>query len=279
LSPVRPVSPIAPYIGGKRNLARRIVGLIDAIPHTLYAEPFVGMGGIFFRRQRRPKVEVINDISTDVATLFRVLQRHYQQFLDTLKWQLAGRAEFERLMRVDPTTLTDLERSARFLVLQRTAFGGKVDGRNYGTDRNGPARFDLTKLVPMLEDVHERLSGVHIERLPYAELIRRYDQAGALFYLDPPYWNCETDYGPGVFGPDDFRALAEQLASIQGAFALSINDAPEVREIFGRFEFQEVETTYAIGTAASGSAKRVGELIVSNVADLPSLQASSPARS
>jgi DNA adenine methylase len=35
-------------------LAKRLVERINAVP-TLYAEPFVGMGGIFFRRDQRPK--------------------------------------------------------------------------------------------------------------------------------------------------------------------------------------------------------------------------------
>jgi DNA adenine methylase len=60
---VRPVSPPAGYIGGKRNLSRRICAIIEATPHTSYAEPFVGMGGIFLRRARRPRAEAINDIS------------------------------------------------------------------------------------------------------------------------------------------------------------------------------------------------------------------------
>lgn len=265
--PVRPINPVAPYIGGKRNLARRLVSIIDQQAHALYAEPFVGMGGVFFKRTRRPKIEVINDISADVATLFRILQRHYQQFLDTLKWQLSSRSEFDRLMSVDATTLTDLERAARFLYLQRLAFGGRVDGRNYGTDRNGPARFDLTKLVPMLEDVHERLSGVHIERLPYSELLRRYDRPDAFFYLDPPYHGCEADYGKGVFAAADFEMLAEQLATIEGSFLLSINDTPAVRAIFARFGQVEVETTYMLATKSIGG-KRVGELFISNF-DLP----------
>src|SRR4051794_34544684 len=98
LVPVQPVRPPAGYIGGKRNLSRRLVAMISAIDHTLYAEPFVGMGGVFFRRTRRPGAEVINDVSMDVATLFRVLQRHYQPFLDMLKWRFASRAEFERLL-------------------------------------------------------------------------------------------------------------------------------------------------------------------------------------
>ena len=74
--PVRPVQPPAPYLGGKRNLAGRLVKLIDAIPHRTYVDVFHGMGGVFLRRTRQTPVEVINDISGDVANLFRVLQRH-----------------------------------------------------------------------------------------------------------------------------------------------------------------------------------------------------------
>jgi DNA adenine methylase len=258
LAPVDPVRPVAPYIGGKRNLSRRLVERIAQLPHDLYAEPFVGMGGVFFRRTRRPAVEVINDISADVTTLFRILQRHYQPFLDTLKWQLSSRAEFDRLLRVDPTTLTDLERAARFLYLQRQAFGGKVEGRTFGVSKTGPARFDLTKLVPMLEEVHERLSGVQIERLRYDQFIRRYDRPGALFYLDPPYWGCEADYGQGVFSGDDFRGLRDLLSGLQGRFILSINDIPQIRTAFAGFPIEEVDVSYRV----SGKATPARELIV-----------------
>src|SRR5205085_7605719 len=127
-----PVRTPAPYISGKRNLSRRLATLIAARPCTTYAEPFVGMGGVFLRRTRRATCEVINDISEDVATFVRILQRHYVPVMDMLRFQLTTRAGFERLMKVDPSTLTDLERAARFLYLQRLAFGGKVAGRNFG---------------------------------------------------------------------------------------------------------------------------------------------------
>jgi DNA adenine methylase len=258
---VKPVVPAAPYLGGKRNLARRLCSIIDATPHVAYAEPFVGMGGVFLRRSKRPKCEVINDISEDVTTFFRILQRHYVAFMDMLRFQLTTRAGFERLMRTDPSTLTDLERAARFLYLQRTAFGGKVVGRNYGMVMDGPARFDVTRLGPVLEDLHERLAPVQIERLPYATFIEKYDRPGTLFYLDPPYWGCEQDYGD-QFGRDDFEQLAEQLARIRGRFILSINDTPGAREVFSRFELEETQTTYGICTKVTGAGKRVGELII-----------------
>lgn len=260
LNAVVPALPPAPYFGGKRLLAKRLIERINATPHTLYAEPFVGMGGVFLRRDHRPKTEVINDLSKDVANLFRILQRHYPQFMDVLRFQLTTRADFYRLIETNAETLTDLERAARFLYLQRTAFGGKISGRNFGTTRTGPARFDLNKLEPMLADIHERLSSVVIECLPYGEFIQRYDRPGALFYLDPPYWGCEGDYGKGQFERADFERLAAILYSLKGTFILSINDTPEVRATFAAFRLEPVPVRYSVAGAHKG--REFPELII-----------------
>lgn len=257
---VNPVSPVAGYVGGKKQLARRIIGRIGEIEHTIYAEPFVGMGGVFLRRPNRPKTEAINDASRDIATFFRVLQRHYQALLDMLKWQVTSRAEFERLAKQDPETLTDLERSARFLYLQRLTFGGKIAGRSFGIDTNSAARFDITRLVPMLEAVHERLAGVWVDCLPWQEFIRRWDRPGTLFYLDPPYWGTEHYYGRDMFGRDDFAELSRALQGLQGRFILSLNDVPEVRELFAWASIESVELSYQAGGARA--TKRVCEVVI-----------------
>lgn len=263
LEAVHPVRPAAGYIGGKRNLAKRLVPLIGSVEHTTYAEVFVGMGGIFLRRTRRPKVEVINDWSEDVSTFFRILQRHYVAFLDMLRFQITSRAGFDRLMKTDPATLTDLERAARFLYLQRLAFGGKVSGRNFGVSPATPARFDMTKIIPNLEAIHERLSDVTIERLDWSDFIEKYDRPGTLFYLDPPYYGCEADYGRDLFSRGQFEAMARQLSAIRGKFILSLNDHPEVRRVFAGFAIDEVETVYQIG--GMDKTKAVTELVIANV--------------
>jgi DNA adenine methylase len=259
---VTPILPVAPWLGGKRNLAKRICGLIDTTPHTTYAEPFVGMGGIFLRRSLRPRAEVINDYGRDVANLFRILQRHYPQFLDTLRFQLTTRAEFDRLVDTRPDTLTDLERAGRFLYLQRTAFGGKISGQNFGVQRDRPGRFNLTTLEPMLEDLHSRLAGVTIECLDFADFIRRYDGEGTLFYLDPPYWGSEGDYGKALFSREDFARLADVLAALKGRFILSLNDVQGVRDTFAAFQMAPVRTTYTIGS--KGAQPDRAELLIAN---------------
>lgn len=254
------MKPAAAYIGGKKQLAGTIVKCIERIPHETYAEPFVGMGGVFLRRSRVPKGEVINDRSKDVATFFRVLQRHYNPLIDMLRWQFTSRAEFERLQASDPATLTDLERAVRFLYLQKAAFGGKVRGRNFGVDPLG-ARFNVAKLEPMLDALHERLTGVTIECLPWAEFIRRYDRPTTLFYLDPPYYGGERDYGAGLFDRAEYTEMAEVLAAVQGRFILSINDVPAMRRTFQRFRIRPVTLTYTVARK-SGAAKAAKELIV-----------------
>lgn len=245
-APVQPVRPLAAYVGGKRNLSGRLVELIGRTPHVTYAEPFVGMGGVFFRRDRRPPQEVINDLSGDVANLFRVLQEHYTPLVDELRFKLSSRNEFQRLMAQDPATLTDLRRAARFLYLQSLAFGGRVADRHYGVSMGQPARFDFTKIVPRLQDVHERLCGVSIEQLPFDRFIARYDRPGTLFYCDPPYYGSEDYYGADLFPKAEFERLSDCLKGLRGSFILSLNDVPEVREIFSWATIEPVELTYRL---------------------------------
>lgn len=240
----------------KRRLAAKLCDLIASRPHRTYAEAFVGMGGIFFRRELRPPA----DRNGEVANLFRILQRHYPQFMDTLRFQITSRREFERLKASDPVTLTDLERAGRFLYLQRLAFGGKVAGQNFGVDRRAAGGFNLTRLAPLLEEVHERLAGVVIESLDWPFFLDRYDAPETLFYLDPPYWGSEGDYGKELFGREQFELLAQRLSVLRGSFIMSINDVPDIRERFGRFKVEEVDLLYSV---TKGKPTAARELIVS----------------
>jgi DNA adenine methylase len=254
--------PPAPYLGGKRNLAKRLTAMIAETPHHAYVEPFVGMGGVFLRRASAAPVEVINDLSGDVANLFRVVRRHYAPFVAELRWLIASRAEFERQRALDSRLLTDIERAVRFLYLQRLAFGGCVIGQSFGVRRRSSSRFNLTTLRAELKLLRDRLAPVTIEQLDYADVIQRYDSPTTLFFLDPPYDGTE---GYGIeFGRDHYLAMAEKLAGIQGRLILSINDTPFIRETFARFAVTEVDTTWSVSTASTGGAKKVTELIIRN---------------
>jgi DNA adenine methylase len=82
------------------------------------------------------------------------------------------------------------------------------------------------------------------------------------FYIDPPYFGCENYYGKNLFSREDFAKIAEQLRGVQGKFLLSINDTPEIREVFKDFYVKEVATKYTAGTRQAGH-KDVIELLYS----------------
>ncbi|ENN94671.1 phage-related modification methylase [Bartonella vinsonii subsp. berkhoffii str. Tweed] len=261
LKSIDPIEPAAAYVGGKIKLAKTIIKIIEGIPHRTYAEPFVGMGGIFFRRKLIPLYEVINDCSGDVVNFFRVLQRHYHPFMDLLEFQISSREAFQRFTLQDPKTLTDLERALRFLYLQRLSFGGQVAKRSFGINPYRGARFNSFKLEGFLKLIYRRLSNVTIEHLDWFDFIRRYDRSTTLFYLDPPYFGVENCYGKDLFKREDYQKMSTLLAQLKGKFVLSLNDVPEIRKTFSQFKLKEVNTSYTCG---SNNPMLAQELIISN---------------
>jgi DNA adenine methylase len=120
----------------------------------------------------------------------------------------------------------------------------------------------VSKIGPVLEAIHERLARVTIERLPWSDFIMKYDWSDALFYLDPPYYGCEGDYGKDLFDRAQFPKIAAQLATINGRFLLSLNDHPDVRRIFAAFAMVAVDVSYSI---SGGNGTAATELIISNL--------------
>ena len=257
--------PLASWKGGKRLLARRIIERIEAIPHSCYAEPFAGMGGVFLRRRARARSEILNDRNADIANLFRVLREHPDELARQFRWAVAARREFARLLQVPPGTLTDIQRAARFAYLQSLSFGGlpahEATPGQLNMDAHGRSRMRGPRMLRLIEAAHARLQGVHVECLDWDAFMRRYDRPFTLFYLDPPYWGHENDYGKGIFERADYARMAGILGGIEGRFLLSLNDRPEVRELFGAFRIEPVRTTY---TLDARHARRAGELLVSN---------------
>ncbi len=262
---VKSINPIAPYLGGKRLLAKTIVPMIEKISHSIYAEPFMGMGGVFFRRTKKPKCEAINDINSEIINMFRMVERFPDYLADMLKFKVCSRTEFKQMLATPPLLLTELERAVRYLYIQKNAFGGQTQHQAFGVATERAGRFNTERLIPQIEELHQRLAGVYIECLPYPEFITRYDRPNTLFYLDPPYWNCENDYGKGIFSKADFDELAKLLKGIKGKFVMSINDVPEIRAIFKDFYIKEVQTRYTISIKETGQSKKVKELLISNV--------------
>jgi len=103
---------------------------------------------------------------------------------------------------------------------------------------------------------------VYVENMHYLKLIERFDRPETFFYIDPPYYGNEDDYGEGIFCREDFTKLRDALASIQGRFIMSINDVPQIRELFTDYSMDRVMTSYKMPGAHKQ--KKVTELLIGN---------------
>lgn len=250
--------PLIPWIGGKRRLAREI---IPAFPdHSCYVEPFCGAAALFFLKEPA-KVEVLNDVNSDLISLYRVVKHHLDEFVRQFRWAMTSREMYGWLKVTEPHTLTDIQRAARFFYLMKCGFGGKVDGQTFGTATTSKPRLNLLRLEEDLSAVHMRLAQVVIEHLDWAECVKRYDRLHTLFYLDPPYWGTE---GYGVdFGLDQYSRMAELLASIKGKAVVSVNDIPEMRSAFKGLPMKGLTIKYSVGAVKTRGAAK-GELLIAN---------------
>ncbi|MEN9889864.1 MAG: hypothetical protein RLY78_159, partial [Pseudomonadota bacterium] len=210
-----------------------------------------------FLRPVSAQVEVLNDINGELTNLYRVVQHHLEEFVRQFKWALSSREVFKWLQDTPPETLTDLQRAARFFYLQQQAFGGRVDGQTWGTATTAPP-INLLRIEESLSSAHLRLTNAYVEHLDWQACMERYDRPHTLFYLDPPYWQTE---GYGVPFPwAQYEAMADLMGRLKGKAVLSINDHPDIRRVFARFEMEELSIDYTVGGGANRATR--GELII-----------------
>lgn len=250
-------SPLVPWIGGKRRLAKHLLPLFPA--HSCYVEPFCGAAALFFMKDPVSS-EVLNDINGDLVSLYRVIQHHPEELIRQFKYALSSRQVFDWLKEQPTEPLTDIQRAARFYYLQKLGFGGKVEGRTFGTATTTPPRMSFTRIEEDLAIAHLRLQRVFVEHLPWETCITRYDRPHSLFYCDPPYWGTE---GYGVDFPlDQYDKMATLARSIEGKMIISVNDIPEMRTAFAGLSISTVGINYTVGGSGRGTPRQ--ELIIRN---------------
>jgi len=244
---------------GKRRLAKVLLPIINSRPHSCYVEEFAGGASMFFLRQPA-EVEVLNDVNGEVINLYRVIKNHLEEFAKQFKFAIASRKVFEWTKDIPPHVLTDIQRAARFLYLQKLAFGSKVSSQTFGTSPSSPPRFNILRLEEDLSQAHLRLSRAWIEHLDWDVCLQKWDRDYTLHFMDPPYYETE---GYGVpFALEEYHKIAASMRTMKGSAILTINDHPEMVRIFKGFKADTAKIDYTIGGGGKGKGRQ--ELIYRN---------------
>lgn len=250
--------PIIAWLGGKRRLAKTLLPLFPE--HKCYVEPFCGAAALYFMKEPA-KSEIINDINGDLVNLFRVVKHHPEALIDEFQHALCSRQMFEWLKHTPPEILTDIQRAAKFYYLQKLAFGARHTNPSFGTATASPPRLNLNNLQKDISQAHERLKRTLIEHDDWYQVMERYDRPHTFYYLDPPYYEL-TGYGV-EFGFEQYEQMADFMANCKGKVLVSLNDHPDIVNVFSDFDIKRTSITYTVGRQTP-NARRSSELIIKN---------------
>lgn len=241
-------------VGGKSKLRNTIIEMIPK--HTCYVELFFGAGWVYFGKEES-KVEVINDIDSELVNLFKTIKYHSPEIERLLQYEFSGRDIFEEYKNCSIEYLTEIHRAIRFLYLITQSFAGKGKVYGYGTTKK-PSQHIFKEV---LGEIRERLKNTYVENLSFEKIIDKYDREHSFFFCDPPYF--ETSGYDNKFGEEEHIILLDKLKNLKGKFLLTINDHPKVREWYKDFNIKEVEVNYSISKDEKGRGK-YKELIITN---------------
>ncbi|MDU2672664.1 MAG: DNA adenine methylase [Clostridium sp.] len=241
-------------VGGKSKLRNTIIEMIPK--HTCYVELFFGAGWVYFGKEES-KVEVINDIDSELVNLFKIIKYHSPEIERLLQYEFSGRDIFEEYKNCSIEYLTEIHRAIRFLYLITQSFAGKGKVYGYGTTTK-PSQHIFKEV---LGEIRERLKNTYVENLSFEKIIDKYDREHSFFFCDPPYF--ETSGYDNKFGEDEHIILLDKLKNLKGKFLLTINDHPKVREWYKDFNIKKVEVNYSVSKDEKGRGK-YKELIITN---------------
>jgi DNA adenine methylase len=257
------------WVGGKSRLRKQVIELLPA--HSCYVEPFAGAAWVLFGKPPSD-VEVINDIDEELINFFRVVKQQPEELIASFEWELASRAEFERLADLEPAKLSVIQRAHRFYYLIMAGWGGELHYPRFQTSITDGGHGNrligaLKTLRNRLEPVHDRLRTVIIECLDWRECIDRYDRENTVMYIDPPYPGNKCNYAHNMRHWQDHHILHERLSATRCKWILSSYDTPDIRALHGDYFIIPVQSSSGMKVEKHGSARVINrEVLVTNFA-------------
>jgi DNA adenine methylase len=190
----QPLLPFIKWPGGKRWVARQIAELVAARLSGTYFEPFLGGGAVFFHL--RPFRAVLADVNEDLIATYRTVRRDSGAIVGRLRRYRVTEEDYYRIRARDPKD--PVARAARFLYLNRTAFGGvyrlNLEGRfnvPYGGGERTPAILWQTEILERAGRALRRAQLKVSDFEPVLNLAR----AGDVAYCDPTYTVAHDNNG------------------------------------------------------------------------------------
>ncbi|ABS24172.1 DNA adenine methylase [Bacillus paranthracis] len=267
--------PFLKWAGGKRQLLPEIRKYVPKRINTYY-EPFIGAGAVLFDIQ--PKRAVINDINSELASVYNVIKNNVDELIEDLKKHENDKDYFYEIRDLDRQeeykNLSPVQRASRIIYLNKTCFNGLFRVNSQGQFNVPFGKYKNPQIVNeiVLRAVHNYLSSNNVTILngDFETAVEK-AKKGDFVYFDPPYdpvsdTSSFTGYSLDGFNKDDQRRLKYLFVELdkRGVNVLLSNSATDfIQELYEGFNIQIVSASRNINANASGRGK-IDEVLVMN---------------
>ena len=162
------IKPFLKWAGGKRRLLPEIrKRLPEDIKDCLYCEPFIGGGAVLLDLQ--PKRAIINDCNCELINCFQMVKQSPEKLVKELETYENTPEFFYSIRSLDQQpglhALTDIQRAARIIYLNRTCFNGlyRVNSQGYFNTPFGQYKHPVIANKPVIMAVSEYLNTANVK--------------------------------------------------------------------------------------------------------------------
>jgi len=265
------------WAGGKGQLLDRLRPFYPLRRnYNRYFEPFLGGGAVFF--DLSPENAVLSDRNSELIIAYKMVRDDVDGVIAQLQFHAREHRRkpakhYEEVRSTAPSTLSELERAARLIYLNKTCYNGLYrvnrDGMfNVPPGRNKNPNICNEKNLLASSNV---LQGVQLQAIDFRESLGK-ARGNDFIYLDPPYHSSGrtstfTAYTEDGFTEENQVELAKLFSILDSKgcrLLLSNSDSPRVRNLYSEYNMLSLKASRLITCIPSKRGTKVTELLITN---------------
>jgi len=219
------------------------------------------------------KESLINDSNEELINCYEVIKNDCKRLIEDLHKHKNEKKYYYEIRKIDPSTLTNIERASRFIYLNKTCYNGlwRVNKKNQFNTPFGNYKHPKIVDVKLLKTASKFLKSTKIFCMNFEDFLLKKAKKDDFIYLDPPYhpisrYSDFKRYTKDFFGLDEQKRLLKVfniLNKRKCKLLLSNSYSELILDLYSDYEIIVVHARRNINRDPSGRGK-IKEVLIRN---------------
>jgi len=226
------------YSGSKFKYIKLVNNYINNTSKTIYVEPFVGSGAIFFNLEKKFDKYILNDIDPNIINIYKVFKKiSYLNYINELNFVKNEFGEFKSNKNISKECAktnyynfrnffnekyyksNTIKEGIYLFFLANSCINSMLRFGPNGMNQSFGNRFYILKENDF-NKINTMLQHTKLYNKDFIEIFKLYPDA--LFFLDPPYIIQKTSYT--TLSEYKFKIFIDKLKTIEYVYTDILND-------------------------------------------------------